>query len=109
MVEVMEMARKTQKKQARHAAWPGTLYFTSDTWAPIVPIHVVDGEELYRLINEPVRFNRQPMDAIPIHLVQIQDDNVAIYERRGEHGADRIRVRRYRIPGGGHLYEWEWI
>jgi hypothetical protein len=111
----MEMAQKVQKnqqvQQVNQVAWPTTFYLTPEMWLPLVPVHVVDGEELHRLINELWRagINVQPGDVTPIYLVQAHDDKIAIYERPSHQEMSHIRVRRYRIPGGGALYEWEWV
>ncbi len=88
--------------------WPAVLFFTPETWCPIVRVHVVDGDELHRLITKDIRsFNAQPWDATPIHLVKVLDEKFAIYELKGDSGSEFYQIRRYRIPGGGALYEWE--
>lgn len=90
--------------QQVNQVWPEILFLTPERWAPIVGVHVVDGEELYQILNNPW-LNAHVSDATPIHLVKTLDEKTAIYS----HGTDSstlYRVRRYRIPGGGFLYEW---
>jgi len=84
------------------------LFFTPEMWSPIVPVQVVDGDELHRLITKDIRgFNAQPRDATPIHLVKVLDEEFAVYELKGGSGGEFYQIRRYRIPGGGALYECE--
>jgi hypothetical protein len=94
----MKMAKARQGQK-----WPAVLYLTSERWAPVVPVHVVDGEVLYRLLN--AWLNAHITDATPVHLVKALDKKTAVYGR-GDHPTTLYQVRRYRIPGGEFLYEW---